>query len=285
MIWTINELLLLVLAFAVLMVVLEFGFRMGLRASATSDEFVRDHVSLLQGSVLGLLALLLGFTFAMAVERYDLRKALVLEEANAIGTTALRAAHLPPPHDEQARLLLHQYVSARLEFYASGLDVERLARAQDSAAELQKKLWALTVTLAQEQPRSVPVGLFIETLNDLIDDSEKRTAALDNRVPGAVIVLLFAVAGVAMSLIAYHCGLAGHRRLGLNALFALLIAVVITIILDIDRPRSGLVHVSQGSMERLRDSLIDVSAVGDVVLPASVEDAKDVPLTPNASQP
>lgn len=285
MIWTINELLLLVLAFAVLMVVLEFGFRMGVRASAASDEFLPDHVSLLQGSMLGLLALLLGFTFAMAVDRYDLRKALVLEEANAIGTTVLRAAHLPPPHDEQAWLLLNQYVSARLEFYAAGLGSERLARAQGSAAELQKKLWALTVTLAQEQPRSVPVGLFIETLNDLIDDSEKRMAALDNRVPGVVIVLLFAVAGVAMSLIAYHCGLAGHRRLGLNSLFALLIALVITIILDIDRPRSGLVHVSQGSMQRLRDSLIDANVGSDVMLTAPVEDEKDVPLTPNASQP
>ena len=130
-----------------------------------------------------------------------------------------------------------------------------VAQALSRAGEIQEDLWDITVLLAQEGPRSVPVGLFIETLNDLIDDSEKRTAAFGNRVPQAVIVLLFAVAGVAMALIAYRCGLTGHRRLGLNALFALLIAVVITIILDIDRPRSGLVHVSQASMERLQESL------------------------------
>ena len=136
MIWTINEFLLLVLAFVILLIVLEVGFRLGRRGFDGADEDALDHVGMLQGSVLGLLALLLGFSFAMAVERFDLRKALVVDEANAIGTTALRAQYLPAPHNTQAMQLLREYVSVRLEFYSAGQDESRLAQALSRAGEI-----------------------------------------------------------------------------------------------------------------------------------------------------
>ena len=153
----------------------------------------RNHVEALQSAVLVLLALLLGFTFAMAVSRFDTRKGLVLEEANAIGTTSLRAQFLSEPQRSEALALLRQYVSARLDFYGAGIDQVRLEAASAAAQGIMNRLWALAVTAAAADPRSVPTGLFAQSLNDLIDANEKRRVALDNHVPEAVVYLLLLV--------------------------------------------------------------------------------------------
>jgi hypothetical protein len=119
---------------------------------------------------------------------------------------------------------------------------------------LHDRLWTLTVAAAKEKS-TVPVGLFIQSLHDLIDDNEKRRVALDNHVPEAVILLVFFVSSIAPGFAAYGCGLTGRRRFVMDVIFAFLIAMVITVILDIDRPRRGLVKMSQDSMIRLKDTL------------------------------
>jgi len=95
--------------------------------------------------------------------------------------------------------------------------------------------------LAEKDPRSVPLGLFVDSLNDVIDLHEKRLQALENHVPEAVLYLLYGVAAVALGFIGYGCGLDGQRRAVSTALVSLLIALVLMVIIDIDRPRRGLV--------------------------------------------
>jgi hypothetical protein len=233
---------------------LEVGFRLGRWRRAAADEGLRAHLMALQGAILGLLALLFGFTFAMAISRYEVRKALVLEEANALGTTVLRAQLLPNPEADSARRLLREYVDARLAFYAAGVDTHLLDLSNQRALGLQAELWQLGRAAALEDPRSVPIGLFLEALNGVIDDHEKRLTALDNHVPPTVLVLLALVSLTALGLMAFVCGLDLRRRFLPNALLALLLSVVFATILDLDRPRRGLIRVSQGSLERLANS-------------------------------
>lgn len=255
MIWQINEFVLLLSALALFLFVIEMSFRLGRRKGNRSDDDGKVHVGALQAAALVLLALLLGFAFAMAVSRFDMRKALVIEEANAIGTTFLRSQFLPEPQRQEIAALIKDYVSARLDFYDAGIKPHLLHAANVAAQRIEERLWALTVRVAAQEARSVPVGLFIQSLNELLDDNERRRVALENHVPEAVIFLLFFVSAVALGFVAYGCGLARQRRFAMNAVFALLIAMVITVILDMDRPRRGLVRVSQDSMIRLKAAI------------------------------
>jgi hypothetical protein len=255
MLWGVDELALFAAAFAGFLVALEGGFRIGRSRRHEGDEGTRTHIGALQAAVLGLLALLLGFTFAMAVSRFDTRKALVLEEANAIGTAYDRARFFPDSTREKVERLLLAYVVARLDFYESGVDSFRLNAASGAATRLANEMWSLTESALAQDPRGVITALFIQALNDVNDLREKRLVAMEDHVPETVIYLLFTVSFVALGLVAYGCGLAGRRRLLSNATFALLIALVLTTIMDIDRPRRGLIKVSQESLIRLKANL------------------------------
>lgn len=255
MMWGISEVGALLVGWVLFVAAIEVGFRTACRRQAQWDDATKSHVSGLQAAVLGLLALLLGFTFAMAVSRFDARKALVLEEANGIGTAYLRARFLPSPQNHEVAQLLKDYVAARLDFYEAGIEQGRLDAANATAARIESALWASTVSAAGTDPGSIPIGLFIESVNEVIDVREKRRVALDNHVPEVVLYLLYVTAVVALGLVGYSAGLAGKRRLASGAIVAGLIALVLTTILDIDRPRRGLILVSQDSLIRLGTTL------------------------------
>jgi hypothetical protein len=253
--WGIGELKLFLAMFAAFVVALEVGYRIGRTYRTAADADTRAHIGTLQAAVLGLLALLLGFTFAMAVSRFDTRRSLVLQEANAISTTYSRARLFSQVQSQQIMGSLRDYVHARLDFYDAGIDVERLDSAQAAASRLESQLWAVTVAAAKEDPRAVSIALFVQALNDMSDIREKRLAAMEDHVPQTVIYLIVTVSIVALALVAYGCGLDQRRRLLSNATFSLLIALVLTTILDIDRPRRGLIKVSQESLIRLKETL------------------------------
>mgnify|MGYP000863737173 CR=1 FL=1 len=255
MLWSADEFLLLLILLAGLLAAIEAGFRIGHRVSLRSNDADKTHVGLLQSAALGLLALLLGFAFFMAASRYDARKALVLEEANAIGTAYLRAGMLPAEPGRQARRLLREDAAARLAFFAAGIDPALLDKANAEAERLEAALWALALDAARDDPRSVSAGQFAEAVNAVIDVHEKRRVALDDHVPEAVLYLLVGLAAATLGLVGYACGLARRRRFGANLVFALLVVLVITTILDLDRPRRGLIEVSQASLVRLQASL------------------------------
>jgi hypothetical protein len=179
----------------------------------------------------------------------------VLEEANAIGTTYLRSQFLPPKPRGSVTLLLRSYVAARLAFHAAGVDPVRLEAANAEASGIERQLWSFAVEAAVQNPTSVPTGLFVESLNAVIDLHEKRLVAFENRVPEPVLYVLLVVSMVAFALLGYGCGLRQDRRLVLHAIFALLIVFVLTTILDMDRPRRGLITVPQESLLRLQATL------------------------------
>jgi hypothetical protein len=260
-----NEISQLVIFLSILVVVTaatEYGYRSGLRSRAAAAESgdgnadaTRDHVSSLQNGLLGLLALLLGFTFAMAVQRFDARKSLVLEEANAIGTAYLRAQQLREPHRGALSAALREYVDVRLAFAEARDESGAVARANERAAKLHAAMWAVATALAAETPPPPTLILMTGALNDVIDLHEKRQRALEDHVPLMVLLMLLAVAVASMGLIGAHAGLCGRRHAGATVLVAVMVTGVLSVIIDLDRPRRGLVQVSQSSMERLQQSL------------------------------
>lgn len=238
---------------ALLLLAAEVGHRLGLRTlrrRASTDE---GRGAVIEGGLLGLLGLLLGFTFAMAAGRYDTRRGLVLDEANAIGTTYLRASFLPAPHDGEMRALLRRYVDARLELYDAGEDEERRAAAERSAAVIHGQLWALAVEVAKSNPTPLVVTV-VSALNETIDLDAKRLQALRDRVPGVVWLLVLAVATCACCVSGFGNGLGGVRRTFGNFVFPLLIAVVITLIADLGRPHGGLIRMGAEPLLDLRES-------------------------------
>lgn len=255
MLWGFSETTVLVATFAVFLAAIEIGFRLGSRYSKDRDDSMASHASALQSAVLGLLALLLGFTFAMSISRFDERKKLVISEANAIGTAFLRAEILDPKEKNEAQSLLRQYVDARLDFYHAGTDKVRIDESNNHAEHIEADLWQLAMLSARKSDKPATTNLFIQSLNEVIDLKEERQAALENHVPETVIDLLFFVVAVGMGFIGYNYGLTGKRRHGSTMVFALLITIVLTVIIDIDRPRRGLITVSQASLERLKSDI------------------------------
>jgi hypothetical protein len=234
---------------------LEIAFRLGRRHTQLSDDMSRSHINALQAALLGLLALLLGFNFAMAASRFDTRKTLIQEEVNAIRTAYLRAQLLPEGPKEKVSDLLKRYVGARIEFMRAGVDPTQVEKTNTATEDIEAQLWDLAGTSSTQGQASPARVLVIQALNEMFNANEKRHAALDNHVPEIVISLLIAVALGALGFIAYGYGLTGHRRHVSTALFALLIATVFTIIIDMDQPRSGLIRVSEESMVRLNESM------------------------------
>ena len=145
-----NQWLVLIIIGLVLVALAEVGFRAGLRLFVKKDEPRKGQIGAIQGAVLGMLALLLGFTFSMAVTRYETRRELVLREANAIGTTYLRASFLPETNAKAIEDLLRHYVDARLSFYTAGSDSAKITLAQSETARLQRELWSHTIDAAKE---------------------------------------------------------------------------------------------------------------------------------------
>jgi hypothetical protein len=172
----------------------EVGRWLGVRA----DDQGGDEVLTLQGACLGLLALMIAFTFAMALSRFEGRRDAVLQEANAIGTAALRARLLPEPHNTETLKLLREYVQIRLDITQRvpsppRSSMLRLPTPTKFNSSFGNRQWRWPRRIAG----SCPPASVIQSLNELIDDQEKRLTAVRDRVPNIVILLLYGVAMVA----------------------------------------------------------------------------------------
>lgn len=225
------------------------GRWLGRRAAAHGRDDGTGAISGLQGAALGLVTLLISFTFSVALDRYDTRKAFVLEEANALSTVQRRAQMLAQPHASQVGRLLDEYLAVRLTVADGGAG--SLRRIAPRSLDLQDRLWREALAVSALDPRSIPNGLFIEAVNALDDTHEKRLTADRSHVPEAVFLLLYALAAVALGLNGYRAGLAGGRPTRASIGMALLFAAVIVQVQDLDRPRRGLITVSQQSMHNL----------------------------------
>jgi hypothetical protein len=236
---------------ALLLAVAELGFRFGMRLYRANDEARKSQIAGVQGATLGLLGLLLAFTFSMSTQRYETRRQQVLNEANAIGGTYLRVTLLPESRQARVRDLLRRYVDVRLDFRRAGEDEAKQFEAERAGAALQRELWTHATEAAKGG--STPLAaIFITSLNEMIDLDRARYYSLRDHVPGAVWLLVLFVASVGCFASGYGSGSTGARNRFVNITLPLLIGVVITLIADLDRPRGGLIGVSQQPMLDLK---------------------------------
>lgn len=248
----------LAIAYLVLLLLaMEMGFWLSRRVDPKTVECVNIPVLTIETAMLGLLGLLLGFTTAMAVSRFEERKHLVLEEANALGTSYLRTQLLAPPHDKEMQALLCRYINFRLESINAGEDLARITAARNETIRLQSEFWTKVSVFAQNDPHPVPASLLLQSINQAIDMEGARWMALHNVVPHSVMIANATVAVLAASLVGYSFGLARKRQPYSMAVLSIAITIVLAVILDLDRPRSGLIRVSQQPMIDLRAQIVD----------------------------
>jgi len=234
------------LAFSAWLGATKFG-RLRAQIAEQSDEF-----GIIQGATLTLLGLIIGFTFAMAVSRYDQRKNYEEEEANAIGTEYLRVDVLPAAESAKMKQLLIAYTEQRVLYYTTR-DLDRLAEIDAETARLQQEMWKTVTGPAMAQPNAL-TGLALAGMNDVINTQGYTQAAWWNRIPRAAWALMFIMAIFTTGLV----GMGTKTTSGFRPVLLVLpviISIAFFLIADIDSPRRGVIRVAPQNMLALAASL------------------------------
>lgn len=242
------------------------GIFLGHRVRHLSDS-LKEPFGVLQAALLGVVGLILAFGLSLAVTRYENRRDAVVDEANAIGTTYLRAQTLPEPVRSRSLALLRSYTDSAtsLTNFIPGSNRENVAVARE--ADLQRRLWALNGrALAAEPVESAP-RLYEETLNEMIDAQATREAGLHNRVPNAVLFLEILGAALALGLLGAYLAIVGRGVLAVS-LAAVLVTGLLFVICDLDRPTRGPIQVPDTALTDVLDEMQLPPAATPPVKPA-----------------
>lgn len=237
-----------------MLLVAEAGRRYGLRRRSQDPEASGTAGSLIDGAVFGLLGLLIAFTLSGALQRFDHRKDLVLQESNAIGTAYLRLNLLPPAAQAGLRSGFRDYVDARLAIYRSLDDAQALQMGRLLAARLQQSIWLQAVDACRAEGSPATANLVLGALNEMFDSASARMANMELMHPPAVVfAMLFLIAALSAFLTGYgsasHASKPGVHR----TVFAVVIAATVYVVLDIEYPRHGFIRVD--SADRLLTDL------------------------------
>jgi hypothetical protein len=230
----------------VVLVFIEVGYALGGIAHRKSKDEMEAPVSGVAGAVLGLTAFILAFTFAVVTERFDARKGLVREDANAIRTAYMRADFLPQPDRAESKLLFRAYLERRLAFaQANSIGPQAVQELVAQAERIHHRLWAIAVANAERDMNSDVAALYIESLNEMIDVHASRLAiGLQMRVPIAIWIVLYSLTGLGMLSMGYHAGITGSKRTKATFILATSFGLVIALIASLDRP-GGFIRVAQ----------------------------------------
>ncbi|HTC31225.1 MAG TPA: hypothetical protein VK702_10885 [Candidatus Acidoferrum sp.] len=227
----------------ILVAVLEITYRFGgplVRHFETNDELWNA----IQTGLLALVAFMLGFSFSQAQGRYDIRRELVIKEANDIGTTWLRANQLPDPLRATFRQTLVKYTALRLQAYAAPSDPAILDRELNDSVRDQAVLWGIASDTLRAHESNLGYSLLMQTMNDTIDDSSEQKAALTQHIPVAAVGLTFLLIFVAIFSLGLSFARAGARPAVFSIIYIAAIVLVFEMVVDYDRPQTGVIRVS-----------------------------------------
>ena len=224
----------------------EAGYRIGRRNSKAGPEAekLEKTVSTVTGAMLALLGFMLAVSISMADNQFVGRRKLVLDEANAIGTSRLRAQAIGGRHGKEIVRLLIDYAQLRLDFFAAGEDRDRLKAVYDQTSLLQQRTWGHASEIARAAPTPIS-SLLLASLNDVFDLSTSRRWALEVRVPPLIIQLLLAFSIISLGLLGYYFGICGIRHPILSFVLILAFTGAMLLIIDLNRPRGGFIQAEQ----------------------------------------
>jgi hypothetical protein len=203
-------------------------------------------------SLLGILALLLGFTFSLSLQRFDNRSDAVVSEANSIGTAYLRTDLLDNEFKTEAKKYFDEYIKIRIaDSLTSLVDLDDRKGNALRANDLQKKIWGIVISASKKDADSPKLALFIQSVNETFDSLDAREASLNRHVPGLVLTLLLLTLILSGAVLGYAAGASGHRVSAIVHVMNVLIIIIVFIIFDLDRPRRGLIQVNQAPIINL----------------------------------
>lgn len=234
---------------AIVLVCIQVGLRLA-RLQKQHGDKEQGATGSVVGATLGLLAFMLAFTFGMAANRREMRRDLLLEEVNSIGTTFLRADLIPEPHRSEVRGLLRRYVDLRLEVYDRPA---RLPAVLKESEKLQGQLWQQATALRDAELRNPQIAsLFVDSLNQTIDLQTKRVTVGRYRIPPVIWAVFCVLTILSTTAVGYHFGQSGQGNLPVHLLLALSFSIVVFLIADLDRAAEGWLKVSNQPMVELR---------------------------------
>jgi len=241
-----------------MLILSEVGRRVGMRRLAQDPEGAEAGVGVVDGAIFALLGLLVAFTFSGAASRFDMRRQLIVEETNDIGTAYLRLDLLPVDAQLKLREKFRQYVDARLEVYRKLPNVAAAKEELVKANNLQGDIWrqAVAASTAQGAAPAAPM-LLLTALNAMIDITTTRTLTMQMHPPMVIFALLFGLALTSSLLVGYGMA-ASKQRNWLHTLgLAFAMATAVFVILDIEYPRVGFIRVDafDRALVELRESM------------------------------
>jgi hypothetical protein len=241
------------LVFAIVGAVTAAGYALG-RYLREHEARLREPFGVLQAALLGLVGLILAFGLTLAVGRYENRRAATVDEANAIGTSYLRAQLIGEPARTRSLALMREYTDRALQISREVPNSSGMRRTTAAQEVLQRRLWRLAGQAIGAAPLASAERLYVDSLNTTFDDQNARLAALNNRVPGAVLALEVFGAAIALGLLALHISLLGRGFVAMSAA-AVLVTLLLLVTFDLDRPTRGLIKVPSTSLASVRASM------------------------------
>jgi hypothetical protein len=218
------------------------------------SDTLREPFGVLQGALLGVVGLILAFGLTLAVGRYQDRRAATVAEANAIGTTYLRAQLIAEPARTPSLDLLRRYTTFAVQVSKEVPNSDAMRRTTAAEDILQRRLWRLGGEALAAAPVASAPRLYVDSLNATIDQQAARLSSLNNRVPGPVLVLEVLGAAVALGLLAVHISILGRGLVPMLSA-ALLMTLLLLVTFDLDRPTRGLIKVPSTPLQDVRASM------------------------------
>ncbi len=238
--------------FAVLIPIF-IGQRYGVYRSKKTPKADSTAVGTIVSAALGLLAFLLAFTFQIAVNRYSDRKEMLIDEVTIIRTAYLRSGLVPEPYRFDTRKYLIEYTDLRVEL---AKDISMLDKTMIRTEQILDTLWNYSERIADQDRSSEAYSLYITSVNDLVEKYNQRvTIALEYRIPVSVLYTLCIITFLSMFTLGYQIGLSGRTSSKLSVLLGVIFAIIIFLILALDRPELGLTRLNQKPMMKLQSQL------------------------------
>ena len=229
--------------FAGMLLCIEVGRRIGLARTAVDPESAHKGISAVEGAVFAILGLLIAFTFSGAASRFEARRLLIGQEANAIGTAYLRLAALPESAHSELRSLFSQYVDLRIAMYHDVEDRDGMRQRSEQQSKLQNAIWNRAVTASSQPGASAAAPMIVlPALNEMIDITTTREVANRNHPPTIIFLMLGGLSLLSALLVGYSMSCRGRSWLHILS-YGLLISLTILVILDLEYPRRGLIRI------------------------------------------
>jgi hypothetical protein len=235
---------------------LEIGYRVGFQ-QLSRDTGTNKGTGAIEAAIFGLLGLLLGFAFSGATSRLEYRRSLIVQEANAIGTAYLRVDLAPAAEQPALRRLFGEYLQARLRVYENVQDPAIYASHMDRATSLQREIWSHALTAGAADATGNTARVLLPAINEMIDVTAARAAALTTRLPSLIRILLIAVALLSALMAGYAMAERKARSWLHMFLYAGAVSITFYTVLDLDNPRSGLIRLdaTEAILQQLHNSI------------------------------